>query len=100
MPDESERPKLRRQRPSFEEAFTRLEETVQKLEAGGLTLEEATRLYEEGMKLARQCNELLSATELKVSRLKTSYGQQMQMVNGVGDGDDEDRGDGVPNASP
>ncbi|MBM3946193.1 MAG: exodeoxyribonuclease VII small subunit [SAR202 cluster bacterium] len=89
MPDESERPRPKRQRPSFEDAFTRLDETVKKLEAGGLTLEEATRLYEEGMKLARQCNELLSATELKVTRLQTSYGQQMQMVNGSGDHDDD-----------
>lgn len=90
MPNESERPKSRRHRPSFEAAFTRLEETVQKLESGGLTLDEATRLYEEGMRLARQCNELLSATEMKITRLQTSYGQQMQMVN---DGADSDEGD-------
>ena len=47
---------------SFEEAFTRLEEKVQALEAGGLTLAEATSLFEEGMHLARLCNELLSTT--------------------------------------
>lgn len=93
MPDESERPRSRRQRPSFEAVFTRLEDTVQKLEAGGLTLDEATRLYEEGMRLARQCNELLSATEMKITRLQTSYGQQMQMVNDGADSDDGDDND-------
>ena len=65
---------------SFEEAFTRLEQTVQALEAGGLTLEEATRLFEEGMRLARLCNEVLSATELKVTRLQTAFGEQMRFL--------------------
>jgi exodeoxyribonuclease VII small subunit len=70
----------RRQRLTFEEAFVRLEETVKALEAGGLTLEQATRLYEEGMRLARHCNELLSDAELRVTRLQTSFGEQMQFV--------------------
>jgi exodeoxyribonuclease VII small subunit len=61
------------QAPSFEEAFTRLEETVRALESGGLTLEAATGLYEEGMRLVQLCNRLLSAAELKISQLKTSY---------------------------
>ena len=65
---------------SFEEAFARLEQTVQSLEAGGLTLEEATRLFEEGMRLARMCNERLSAAELKVTRLQTAFGEQMRFI--------------------
>ena len=65
---------------SFEEAFTRLEQTVQALETGGLSLEEATRLFEEGMRLARLCNEVLSATELKVTRLQTAFGEQMRFL--------------------
>ena len=65
---------------SFEEAFARLEQTVQSLEAGGLTLEEATRLFEEGMRLARMCNERLSAAELKVTRLQTAFGEQMRFM--------------------
>ena len=54
---------------SFEDAFTRLERTVQVLENGGLTLEEALSLYEEGMHLARRCAQLLDEAELKISRL-------------------------------
>ena len=65
---------------TFEESFTRLEQTVRALETGRLSLEEATRLFEEGMSLARRCNELLSAAELKVNRLRTAFAEQMQFV--------------------
>lgn len=65
---------------SFEQALARLEETVQTLESGGLDLAEATRLYEEGMKLGRICSEMLAATKLKISRIQTSYGEQMRML--------------------
>lgn len=65
---------------TFEAAYTRLEETVQALEAGGLTLDEATNLYAEGARLARVCNELLSAAELRISRLQTSLGEQMRFI--------------------
>ena len=65
---------------SFEQALNRLEETVQTLEAGGLSLADATRLFEEGMKLARRCNEMLAAAELRVSRIQTAYGEQMRML--------------------
>lgn len=60
----------------FEEAFRKLEETAQALEEGNLTLDEATRLYEEGMGLAKLCNRLLSATELKITELKNAYSEE------------------------
>lgn len=66
---------------SFEETFSQLEETVRKLEAGQLPLDQATGLFEEGMKLARRCNELLSSAELKVSRLQTAFAEQMRLVD-------------------
>lgn len=75
----------KRPRLSFEEALTHLEETVQRLEAGDLTLEEATRLYADGMGLARLCNELLTRAELTVTRLQTSYGEQMRFLAGDGE---------------
>ena len=65
---------------SFEEAYRRLEETVHTLEEGGLSLTEATRLFEEGMRLARICNELLSSAELKITRLQTAFGEQMRLL--------------------
>ena len=86
-----------RERLTFEEAFTGLEETVQALEAGSLTLTEATRLYEEGMRLARVCNELLSATELRITRLQSSFGEQMRFLSDEQPGGDTARdGAGAP----
>lgn len=65
---------------TFEQALVRLNETVETLEAGELPLEEATGLYETGMKLARKCNELLASAELKITQIRTAYGEQMRMV--------------------
>ena len=68
---------------TFEQALMELDETVRALEAGDLSLSEATRLYEKGMKLARTCSEMLAATELKVTQIQTSYGEQMRPVLGT-----------------
>lgn len=57
---------------SFEEALSRLESIVQALEAGGLVLEETVSLFEEGMRLAKVCNQRLDAAELKISQLQTT----------------------------
>jgi exodeoxyribonuclease VII small subunit len=54
---------------SFEQAFGELEATVQRLEAGELTLEEAIALYERGMGLAQRCSDALDAAELQVEEL-------------------------------
>jgi exodeoxyribonuclease VII small subunit len=65
---------------SFEAAYSRLEQTVHALEEGGLSLAEVTRLFEEGMRLASLCNELLSSAELKITRLQTAFGEQMRLL--------------------
>ncbi len=75
---------------SFEEAYTSLEKTVRALEEGGLSLAEATRLYEEGTRLARICNELLSSAELRITRLQTAYGEQMRLLTEDREQDAED----------
>ena len=54
---------------TFEQAFAELEETVHKLEAGGLTLEESLALFERGQALAAHCNAQLDQAELKVRQL-------------------------------
>ncbi len=61
---------------TFEEAFAELEETVRKLEAGGLTLEESLALYERGQALAARCSALLDQAELKVRQL-TPEGEEI-----------------------
>ena len=58
---------------SFEKIIERLGETVQVLETGGLGLDDTIKLFENGMKMARVCSEMLAAAELRVSRIKTTY---------------------------
>ncbi|MFN8458511.1 MAG: exodeoxyribonuclease VII small subunit [Anaerolineae bacterium] len=57
---------------SFEQAYRALEETVQRLEAGNLPLEEAVALYQRGMELAKQCNAQLDNVELRIKLLTPS----------------------------
>jgi exodeoxyribonuclease VII small subunit len=57
---------------SFEQAYTELEATVQKLEAGNLPLEEALSLYQRGMALATYCNLQLDKAELRIKTLAPS----------------------------
>lgn len=57
---------------TFEQAYRELEETVQKLEAGNLPLEEALALYQRGMALAHACNRQLDNAELRIKTLAPS----------------------------
>ena len=54
---------------SFEEAYAQLEAAVNALQDGQMPLERALHYYEEGMKLAQHCNELLQKAELRVRQL-------------------------------
>jgi exodeoxyribonuclease VII small subunit len=78
---------------SFEEALKRLDETVQKLEAGKLSLSEATALYEEGMRLARICSERIATAELKITQIRTAYGEQMRLTGDEPDADEDEEDD-------
>ncbi len=60
---------------AFEEAYKKLEEAVQMLEQGGLTLEQAIAVYEEGMRLVKICNECLNAAELKITQLQSLWAE-------------------------
>jgi exodeoxyribonuclease VII small subunit len=53
----------------FESALARLEEIVQQLEQGDLSLEQSLKLFEEGIKLSRICNTRLEEAERKVEIL-------------------------------
>jgi len=54
---------------TFEDAMTRLEEIVAQLENGGQTLNESLRLFEEGIKLARECSRQLTEAKGKLEQL-------------------------------
>ena len=56
----------------FEDAFSRLEDIVEKLESGDAALEESLDLYAEGMKLVRFCGKKLNVAEQKIERLNAS----------------------------
>jgi exodeoxyribonuclease VII small subunit len=56
----------------FEEAFEQLEAAVTALQDGQMPLERALHYYEEGMKLAQHCNELLQKAELRVQELRVT----------------------------
>ena len=45
---------------SFEEALSRLEEIVDAMEEGELSLDETVKLYKEGVEMASVCSEKLS----------------------------------------
>ena len=53
----------------FEKKLGRLEEIVQKMEKGDLALEESLKLFEEGVKLSRECQTRLNEAEVQVKKL-------------------------------
>ncbi len=53
----------------FEESLSELERRVRRLESGDVPLDEALRLFEEGVSLARTCHEQLEAAEKRVAAL-------------------------------
>ncbi len=54
---------------TIESIFEELEEKVSKLEDKDISLEEAFKVYSEGMKLLKVCNDKLDKVEKKVMQL-------------------------------
>ncbi len=60
----------------FEDALKKLENIVEKLEKGDLSLDESLAKYEEGIKFSRMCAKKLEAAKRKVELLvKTGSGK-------------------------
>ncbi len=55
---------------SFEASMKRLDEIVNGLEKGDVTLRDSMALFEEGTALIRRCSEMLDSAEQQVVRLK------------------------------
>ena len=53
----------------FEDALNKLEKIVSQLEEGDISLEESLKLFEEGIRLSRICNQKLDEVEKKVEIL-------------------------------
>jgi len=65
---------------SFEEGLVRIEEIVEKLDQGTVTLEESLALFEEGSKLIGNCAGQLKDYEQKVVKLtKTENGTPQEL---------------------
>jgi exodeoxyribonuclease VII small subunit len=54
---------------TFESSLGELEKIVRKLEDGELSLEESLKLFEDGVKLSRECQERLSKAERRIEIL-------------------------------
>ena len=65
---------------SFEEAFERLEATIAALQDGKLPLDQALQNYQEGMKLAQYCNELLQQAQLTIQQLSSDGAGNMSTI--------------------
>ena len=54
---------------SFEEALEKLEQIVSQLESGQIKLDDAVKVYEEGVRLKKLCEKKLSDAQMKVEKL-------------------------------
>ncbi|AFH49840.1 Exodeoxyribonuclease VII small subunit [Ignavibacterium album JCM 16511] len=69
---------------SFEEKLKRLEQISELLESGDVQLEESISLFEEGIKLSKECLAILENAELKITKLKKEVSNKSNY-----EGDDE-----------
>ena len=60
---------------NFEEAMQELEIIANDVEKGDLSLEESVTKFEEGMKLSKQCNDMISKAEKKITILLQKDGK-------------------------
>jgi exodeoxyribonuclease VII small subunit len=61
--------------PKFEDCLLRLEQIVDELEKGNVPLEQALKLFEEGLKLSSSCRKELEEAEGKVEILLRQNGK-------------------------
>ncbi len=60
----------------FEKSLQQLEQIVSKMENGDLGLQDSLSSFEQGIKLAKQCQDTLSEAELRVEQLIEKNGLQ------------------------
>ncbi|MGQ9799194.1 MAG: exodeoxyribonuclease VII small subunit [Ignavibacterium sp.] len=62
---------------SFEAKLKRLEKISEMLESGEVQLEESISLFEEGIKLSKECLTILENAELKITQLKKEVSNKL-----------------------
>jgi exodeoxyribonuclease VII small subunit len=70
---------------NFEDLYRQLEETVTRLEQGGLNLDDSLAAYEEAVKLAQSCQQLLGQAELRIKKLRQSLDGSEPAADGEDD---------------
>ena len=63
---------------SFEDLMSQLENCVEQLEKGGISLEGAAEIYEKGMTLAVEAGKRLSEADLKITSIQEKYEQAIE----------------------
>lgn len=64
----------------FEDGLKRLESIVNQLESGDLDLEEAIRVFEEGINLSLFCQNELAKANAKIKRLMVNLDGEMELA--------------------
>ena len=62
----------------FESAMERLESITSELESGETRLEEAIKLYTEGLEIVRYCDKKLSEAEKKIKLIRLEDGKAVE----------------------
>lgn len=79
--------------PGFESDLKKLEDVVERLERGDLTLDDSVKLFEEGVKLSSACKAELDKAEGKIQVLVQGKRGSMQVAEM--EDEDEERELGV-----
>ncbi len=66
---------IKKNHASFETSLNALEQLIQTMESGELSLEESLKAFEEGVKLTKTCQQALSNAEQKVQLLLEQNGE-------------------------
>jgi exodeoxyribonuclease VII small subunit len=76
-PNPAKKPDPAAKKPEFERSLARLEEIVRKLENTNLSLDEAMKMFEEGVALSRDCQKQLEQAEGRIEILMKKAGGEM-----------------------
>jgi exodeoxyribonuclease VII small subunit len=76
---------------TFEASLGELERIVRKLEDGEMSLEESLKLFEDGVKLSRECQERLDQAERRIEVLLKDTDGNLALQNLVPDEMRDDR---------
>jgi len=68
-------------RQTFEQSLQRLEEIVDHLEQGDVSLDESIRMYEEGLALSKACMDKLTQAEVKLKKLSKDIEGNLQLID-------------------